>query len=100
MQSVQIYFRFNKIPEQPNNKGGKDNSYFPLATLGPPASQVAISVDHLYGGQHRRFSFTGLIPLFFSVPLKPGLHFNYTTIFSLFYVFSSNSEKVLSRSLP
>lgn len=41
MQSVQIYFRFNKIPEQPNNKGGKDNSYFPLATLGPPASQVA-----------------------------------------------------------
>lgn len=46
MQLVQIYFHFSRVPEQPNNKGGKDNSHFPLAALGPQASQtVTISTE-------------------------------------------------------
>lgn len=41
MQSVKIYFHFISVPEQPNNKGGKDNFHFPVATLGPQTSQMA-----------------------------------------------------------
>lgn len=41
MQLVLIHFHFSKVPEQPNNKGGKDNSHFLLTTLGPQASQMA-----------------------------------------------------------